>query len=378
MSFCIEKTMKKIRVLHSAALLSPPSGIINQMLNENDAANELAMEWDVKIYCPKTVERENKIYEIDEKIYVNSKSSFIVKALAWLKLRFNYHKWLLENQSYYDVFLLRYYVHDPFQLIFLHRCKKPVYFVHHALEVPELAYDKGLVSILRSNLERVIGRLSIRKANGLVGVTKEIVDYELRRSRVNKPWYVYSNGIKFEKMSLEDQRDKEVPEFLFVANFSPWHGLDLLLESVKKSDKQFVIHLVGLIPFDLQLIIDEIKDERLVLHGQLSIEEIYNLSMQCWVGFSTFAQMRTGMRETCSLKSREYLMFGLPVYSDSKDVFPKDFKFYKVGGACLENIIDYAHYVRKIDKNTVSIESKQYIDKSALLLNFYSWLNKDR
>jgi len=47
------------------------------------------------------------------------------KLLDWMRFRHSYCQWLLSQIEEYDAFVLRYYVHDPFQLMFIRRCPKP-------------------------------------------------------------------------------------------------------------------------------------------------------------------------------------------------------------------------------------------------------------
>lgn len=356
---------QRLRVLHSAALLSPPSGILAQMDIEQEAAKPLGIDWVVRMYCPKNSSNKARVLHYDDDIDAQKLTSNWVKLFAWLKLRRNYHRWLLRQQDRFDIFLLRYYVHDPFQLDFVRRCKKPVYFVHHTLEVPELALPGGIKGFVRSTLEDLLGPPTISRAAGLIGVTKEIVEYELARARCpEKSNYVYPNGILFKDLMLEDKRGTDVPELLFVANFAPWHGLDLLLKSVANNQENFILHLVGKVPDDLM---DLTHDRRIKVYGHLAKNEIMELSYRCWVGLASFALFRKKMKQACPLKVREYLMIGLPVYGDADDVFPEDFLFYRKGPASISQIIKFAFEVREISKVRISRLSENYVDKGMLL-----------
>ena len=360
-----EEWQKKVRVLHSAALLSPPSGITTQMAWEQDAARELDIDWQVKMYCPKNCQAKAYVLHHDAKIDAAKIKNPIKKAFAWFALRRNYHRWLIEQQNHVDVFLLRYYVHDPFQLFFVKRCKKPVFFIHHTLEVPELALPGGISGWVRSFLEKNIGPLAIGYAAGVIGVTQEIVDYELKRANKEIDFsFVYPNGIVFKQTELLDRRSDGLPELLFVANFAPWHGLDLLLKEVTKSSQEFVLHLVGKIPESL---LPLASDRRIKVHGSLSHDEIAILSQQCWIGLASFALSRKKMKQACPLKTREYLMLGLPVYGDYQDIFPYDSSFFKIGSERIEEILEFSRLTRCLEKKEVANISKKWIDKIDLL-----------
>ena len=364
--------MTAIHVLHSAALLSPTSGMLSQMSWEQEAANQLGIAWQVKMYCPKNTASTFNILHHDQNVDADKLTSIFGKLTAWLKLRFNYHRWLLEQQDFVDYFILRYYVHDPFQLWFVKKCKKPVYFVHHTLELPELALPGGLTSWMRSRLDQILGRRCIANAAGIVGVTQEIVEYEAARADVrDKPRYIYPNGIVFRQLDLIDERSQDVPELLFVANFSPWHGLDLLLKSIKNSEKKFILHLVGNLPENL---IPLIQDARIKVHGSLRHDQIVYLSQRCWVGLASFALFRKQMKQACPLKVREYLLLGLPAYGDYQDVFPSDAIYFRFGTEKIEEILDFAYAVRSLSKDDVANLARPFIDKSALLQGLYNYL----
>jgi glycosyltransferase involved in cell wall biosynthesis len=325
----------------------------------------LGLDWQVRMYCPQNSLNKAGVLHYDNTVDARHLMSRMGKLLAWLKLRRNYHQWLLQQQERVDIFLLRYYVHDPFQLAFVRRCKKPVYFVHHTLEVPELALPAGIAGFVRSHLEAFLGRLSIAKAAGVIGVTQEIVDYELTRAGCpDKNAYVYPNGIIFKKLSLEDRRSQDVPELLFVANFSPWHGLDILLKNIAQSKEKFILHLVGKIPDDL---LELTKDSRIKVHGTLNQQQIMELSAQCWIGLSSFALFRKKMKQACPLKVREYLMLGLPVYGDYIDVFDCYFKYYRLGEGGVADVIKFCREVRDSSKIEIARSSRPSIDKVCLI-----------
>lgn len=362
--------MKNLRVLHSAALLRPPSGICTQMDWEQEAAKELGLNWRVQMFCPQGTRGGFKAMLFDEKTNCNELESKAGALKSWLKLRRNYLTWLLSQQSEVDVFLLRHYVHDPFQVHFVRVCKKPVFLVHHTLEVPELELPGNLPSLIRAKLESWIGPRAIRKARGVIGVTPEIVDYELNRSGVNKErGIVYPNGVLCRDLELADKRGKDIPEMLFVANFAPWHGLDRLLTAMAESKEQFLLHLVGKIPensFPLA------QDPRIRIHGALNHEKIAILSQQCWIGLASFALDRKNMKQACPLKTREYLMLGLPVYGDYQDIFPQNAPYFQTGDENIENILNFAEKTRGFEKKQIANLAQPFIDKKHLLAKLFN------
>jgi len=357
-----------MKTLHVAALLKPPSGILNQMTWELESAQNLKLKWDVKLFCPKGAVAQKDL--ICESTKIRSKSNH--SALNWLRFRYEYYCWLLKQEAYYDRFVLRYYVHDPFQLLFIIRCKKPVYFVHHSFEVAELNLPGTFFAKIRANLECLLGRFAIKRASGIIAVTNEIAEYEKTRANLKDvPTFIYPNGISFQHGPVQDKRG-EVPELLFVAHeFVPWHGLDLLLDSIEKTNVNFKLHLVGSVSrID---IIRARRDNRIVIHGQKNTKEIRELAQYCSVGLTSFGLHRKKMSEACTLKVREYLLMGLPVYGGHRDVIQNQNIFIKSGPPSIDSILDYVRTV-SFTRKVVSEGSEASICKKSLLLDLYNKL----
>lgn len=362
-----------MRVLHAAALLTPPSGILRQMEWEQQAAQELGLVWHVRMYCPagaEGVESPVCVQSEDVQAVPRSRNGF-AKLVRWIKHRRAYAAWIRREASEYDVVLLRYYVHDPFQLMIAWVLDKPLFLVHHTKEVDELASGPGVAGWIRARLEALIGGYCIRAANGSIAMTREILKYERERSgALTLPGLFYPNGIRLSQHVIGDER-QETPEFLFVASeFHPWHGLDLVLDALDKSTAPLVLHLVGNLASDDRQRAE--MDPRIMLHGHLNGKQIQQLAVRSHVGLSSFALYRKGMSEACTLKVREYLDFGLPVYAGHRDVFPTDFPFYRMGDLDICELLAFASECASVERSAVAELAAPYIDKKILLLKLYN------
>jgi hypothetical protein len=336
---------------------------------EHEAANELDIGWSVKLYCPQGWIEPEEFIEASPTVKAGDPAKG--KPTDWLRFRYGYYQWLMSQENNYDAFVLRYYVHDPFQLLFARRCSKPVYFVHHTLEVPELRLPGTWLAKMRAKLDGLIAVPTLRAAAGIIGVTQEIVDYEVARAGIlNAKTFVYPNGIKFNEEPVADRRG-QIPELLFVASeFAPWHGLDLLLDSIEKSGAEFKLHLVGNVHEpDLSR---AKKDSRIVVHGRLPSTEIRRIAETCWIGLSSFGLHRKNMKEACTLKVREYLMMGLPVYAGHRDVIEGENEFVFSGGADIKSILRIAlscNYTRQAVVETSSKSISKVMLLSRLIEN---------
>lgn len=351
-----------MKVLHSALMKHSSSGILNQMTWELEAAKKLNLDWEVVLYVQEYT--ENIPSNIIKQWKGNSK-------LNWIQFRQDYYAWLLEKSVFFDVLVLRHSISDPFQAAFIKKVKKPVYLVHHTLEVQEILSYNGIKSKIKGEIEKYFGKISLYSAQGVIGVTDEIFNYENTRIKNKfKNKIIYPNGIHYNNNKIEDNRKGDVPELIFIASyFSAWHGLDLLLHELKNTSEKFILHIVG----NLNHVDEQIakKDARVILHGHLSQSEIQELISHMWLGLSSFALFRKNMQEACTLKVREYLKNGLPVYSGYKDIFYENFIYYKIGKPNFDAILEYARKMRYESKEKVSNFSKQYIDKEILLENLY-------
>lgn len=358
-------------------MVNPLAGVRNQMSWEALAAREQGFDWDARLFCchPAPPDSELIVQAKLGAVPADSKNTTFVDRA---KLHINYLHWLQSVERDYDAILLRYNTCDPFQAGFVRSTKRPVFTVHHTLEIPEIRNShRGYSRIAHAGLEKLTEKFTLNATHGTIAVTGEILQYEGTRNHCSgsKPGYIYPNGIYYGHdggSSLEDKRGK-IPELLFVAShFAPWHGLDRLLASLPGSDAPFILHLVGTLSAKDQAVAS--TDPRIRLHGQLNDAPLQALSRQCWLGLSSFALDRNGMQQACTLKVREYLLNGLPVYANYQDVFPEKFRYFRTGNPDIRDILRYGWSVRDAARSEVSEAARPFISKSALLRALHEWL----
>lgn len=365
---------KQTRILHAASTVKHRIGVIQQMQWEQCAAQALKLPWKTQLYCPKNLVRTDFSCIKESSCVVAEESGGSLRELyAWLKLQKEFYRWLSHEIEHYDILLLRYSIHDPFLSPFLHRTRIPTLLIHHTLETHELAVSLNPTSILRIWAEKMMARSSLRAASGIIGVTQEILNYEIvRRNGSDIPTTVYPNGIYYEKDPADDCRT-DVPELVMVASrFQIWHGLDLLLDSIESCIKSFKINLIGELTTAQRNRV--LNDDRIYVHNSLNHNQIKMFAANCWVGLSSFALHRNCMKQACTLKVREYLMMGLPVYANYKETLPDSFPYFRQGEANIEDILLFASEMRSVSRKSVAEGAEPYISKTALLTELYSWL----
>jgi hypothetical protein len=333
---------------------------------EQQAAQDLSLPWRSRIF----IADNGKLPD------VGLAHDVLVRHIATggvLNFRRAYYQWLNEEILKHDLVLLRYSSSNPLQLIFIRRSPKPVLLVHHTLEGPELSGIKGLGASLRSIAETILGPPTLRLASGGVAVTREISLYERKRApRQKYLTLIYPNGTAMSD-ALSKRVADPIPRLLFVASrFFPWHGLDKLITAAARSNRKFIVDVVGEV--DASDLAACRADGRFILHGLLDRKQISDLAATSWAALSSFGLERKNMQEACTLKVREYLSLGIPVYSGHKDVFPSSFKYYRYGDCDLAHILDFAEQARDVDPSIVSASAEPYIDKRALLDRLYKEL----
>lgn len=166
--------------------------------------------------------------------------------------------------------------------------------------------------------EKVFGPIVLRKAKGLVCVTKEIENYQ--RTRIGDHKFpvikTISNGINVSSFpiapSLENTGQYNLLMLLGVD--VAWNGLDKIAKPILKDNFGIKIYVVG----DVRR---EYESDSIVYCGQLNNEEISKLiiSEKIHAGIGTLALERKGITEAAPLKVREYIARGLPVIYNYED-----------------------------------------------------------
>jgi len=207
-----------------------------------------------------------------------------------------------------------------------------------------------------------------------VGVANEIAEYEANRAGDGRRAdFVYPNGSGWDLRPAADTRSA-VPHLLFMASGNaPWHGVDLLLDSLRETDQDFRLHLVG--SMDKVTIERARKDNRVQLHGSLIMKDVHALMGQCVAGLSSFGLARNGMRQACPLKVRDYLAVGLPVIGGHEEVFPNDFPFYAKTEPNFSQILEITQRFAGVSRQEVARTAIPLISKKEILRKFYNQLS---
>ncbi len=374
------------RVLHVSLVpgIHQGVGILHQLRLEREAALSLNLSWDTVLFAPQSpiIDALDVPNPAPRDLTAADETSLTSRARTNLRVKRSFSSWLKAVEEKYDILLLRYSVHDRRLAKLMSARQGMVGLVHHSCEIPELLGLDGLVGRARGAAETVVGRRTVREADVLLAVTSEIAEYELARvSPLPIPTLIYPNGGTNTPNPVIDRRG-EVPELLFVASrFSPWQGLDLLLESLGKYDQSIVLHLVGTMSESDARRAE--SDSRIVVHGVADQEAIRRIAEPCWAGISSLATERQGLRVACPLKVREYFSMGLPAVGSHLEELPPDFPFYARTTPDIGSIVEKAREWRSISRTEIASYATSVVSKKRILQQTYNeltdlWLDRQR
>jgi hypothetical protein len=353
------------RVLHVSHFRHVPAGVLNQLFAEASAVKKLGIPWEIALVS-------NPVADVPFLTPIPPRQ---LKSLILSRLYF--WNWLMQQRERFDFLLLRHVPADPFAPFFV-----PFFpdraSIHHTKEIEELSLRDDRLRTVWAAHERLIGTNTIRSGRAVVAVTGDILKYELARIRAPRPGFVSPNGIDVGATPLAKDRRDGPAQILFIASvFSPWHGLDLLLDSLPRCGLPYRLHLIGEIPPSLLARVEEVNrlGENIIVHGTVPQSKVFEVAADCDIGIASFDFDRLGMTETSPLKVREYLAQGLPVYAGYPDGgLPADFPYYTVGLADLETIIRKALAMRNTPRAVIRAAAIPFIDKAALIQRLYGFI----
>ena len=260
-----------------------------------------------------------------------------------------------------DIIYFRYPIFDYWTYEFVSKFNNVV-FEHQT--IAEYEFHPQL-----AEMEKKYGPYVLGKAKGIVGVTEEILKYEQARSLAPKPGYVMANGIDNSLPMAKATYPFDEIHLFSTAYFSPWHGLDRLIEGLAhyKEHAKIKLHLIGYgreIPRYQEMIKRYDLEKNVFFHGFLDQEQIGAIAERCHIGVGALGVHRKGLTQSVALKNREYCLRGIPfVYAGGDADFHPDLPFLKVFPADdtpinIQAIVDFSEQISKHPE--IRIQERQY------------------
>lgn len=300
----------------------------------------------------------------------------IPKAFRPIFLR-NLYAWMvaLKLSKNNDFILMRHITFDPFAYIFSFLIHNRIS-VHHSKEIEELLLvRKGWRGRFASRLEFFSGKFSLKRNVAILGVTHEIAQYENERVGEAKKIETYPNGVNIDKIEvLKDFRKINHINIAFICGaFSSWHGLDKITRMFKgnlgnKIEENCTIHLIGNLDSDQILDINNDKIKNIFkIHGHMSEDKYREILNICDIGLASMALERKNLNEGSTLKVREMLGMGLPVYSGHKDTsLDESFPYFLYDShITLSSLLQFAHKMKNVRREDVRSHARSFIDKKS-------------
>lgn len=355
-------------------------GLLKQVAYDRSLTSELdGMVWDHFTFLDVVA-----VDDEAQKLPVFFTGVFGSKLFAWC--------WMLKNAKNYDLVVVRHMVFDPFALLFAWFVPNRV-LVHHSKEVLELRQiRKGWKGLAASWLENISGRVATRTATALVGVTREICGYQKQFRKLPEAFPIgfFPNGVIVDTIPLlGDERPSDTIVMGFMSgSFTAWHGLDRLLDSLldhfsRDRTTSIKLELIGRLT-DAQLAhvaqINALASlPAIAVHGRLKQDEYLKIFEKCHIGIGSLAMDRIELIEGATLKVREMLAMGLPIYSGHCDTaLPPDFPYYVNGKVDISAIVEFARLVGNVPRESVREASRPYIDKRIWIENLGEFLRELR
>lgn len=227
-----------------------------------------------------------------------------------------------------DIFFIRYsHFSSPTFLLFLKHLKKIGIKVY--LEVPTYPYDNEYVGVsLKRRIKHLVD-VCFRKL--CFGFVDKVITYTDEDQIFGVDTIKISNAVSLEDIPLSKTPLGADYHFIAVANLAFWHGYDRFIESLAKfyNEKSSLsvsynifFHVVG--DGDelqkLKQLAKNLNVEKYVLfYGELSGKELDDVFDKCHIGVDSLARHRSGNNSNNSLKSKEYIVRGLPILKSHFD-----------------------------------------------------------
>ena len=269
----------------------------------------------------------------------------------------------------FDVIIFRYPVADFFLWRFVGSARAGIVFEHNTIEIRELALRKARSFYYKYFYfsEKIFGKAVRACASGIVGVTGEITSFQMNLVKKKIPAAVISNGIDVDRVPPREGKpyDGKILNLLLLAGSeAPWHGVDLVLDSLAtyKGDVNIHCYIAGNISPEQTARASTINRVTRVPHQHGDkLSELFNL---CHIGIGSLG-FSDFLSEACPLKVREYWARGLPFvvgYEDTDLINNMEMEpyFLRTHRFSLAEVVSFSEKVYKIQDFTKAMRSIAY------------------
>lgn len=301
--------------------IKPSAGISKKILSQVAALAKLSEE---SYFC-RLVESDGHLYrQVDGEVLEQFYSGKIGRLQSMLYFS-NLETFILNNKI--TLLYIRYtHFANPLFNSFLKKIVDSG--VRIVMEIPTFPYDHeynqaGTLSQLKLKLEQCFRRTMAKYVYKFVTFSKDEQIWE-------RPAICISNAVDPELLPISGaQFDGRQLNFIAVANLAPWHGYDRFIRSLasyyahpNKPECDIHFYLVGDGPLltELTNLAKQLDiAARITFHGPLDGKALDDVFASSHIGVDSLGRHRSGNNLNNSLKSKEYLVRGLPLIKSHID-----------------------------------------------------------
>lgn len=208
---------------------------------------------------------------------------------------------------------------------------KNIIFEVQTIAEHEVAADKAALDVK-------YGPDTIAASRGIVGVTRQILAYELGRSRAPVAGHVMPNGCDASDVTPIPPAAPDPAGTVRVgvaATFAPWHGVERVLQGMAQpGGERIVLDLAGHgveLPRYRALAASLGVADRVQVHGHLEPPALRALASRWHVALGTLRAHVLHLTEVAALKHREYCLQGMPfLFAGADPDFPAELPFVEI------------------------------------------------
>lgn len=164
-----------------------------------------------------------------------------------------------------------------------------------------------------ASIEVLMGGQLLRHASGIVGVTRESVDYGIGLAHRTIMSLILGNGIDCKRVRFLTHKPGNSINAAYVGDKTVYAGLDRVMQPlVGWEDRGFVLHVIGRHWEDDDCAIRLSSQGKLVIHGYVTGSDLEDILQRMDICIGPLGIHRKGIREATTLKVRRYLAHGIP------------------------------------------------------------------
>jgi len=239
-----------------------------------------------------------------------------------------------------DFLYLRYPRSEPLYLYFLSRARKRFPKMLILSEFPTFPYDAEYKKAI-SPKDKTVFLLDQLTRQLLKNYVDQVVSINYKPPIFGITTISIDNGIQisdYEVVTDKPHLDPSTIHLIGVANVSPWHGYDRILQGLgyyyhsSSPSREVYFHIVGArMPYlhDLQQFVNQLQiQDYVIFHKPAQGQELDTLFDQSHLAIGVLGGHRKGLEVMSPLKNREYCARGIPfVLSHQDPDFPEEFPY---------------------------------------------------